>query len=580
MALRRTWRNPWLWPTTQLLVLLFPLVVAWRLELDLRSNADAQFAAELMVQFIRPWATAVALALGLGGRWFLPRGATDDPATILRAVSPRMLAVLLVVPVSLAIVQPLSPEALTGPWRELGLLMATLVVPAWAGSLFARLRGFGVVASLGLVALWLGVVFGGTQLFCRLGHLDQDALQMAVAASGVVGSIGLFLAATERVVAPLPRVFVGVGLLAWACSGAMIGWVQSPSLDVVWVHEIVASGGPGGRPVVLVKEPNLAMRLVEVDVVSGQPEPLGYNVRLVGAAADLRIEARVSLDVGLQKSVRLCGKNAEGERCVGARLQDDSPLLAFHGVLPVVLLKARHGLLVWDLATDAAWQVRRPDEVVRWPCFDQQQGIIWRIQTSAGPYRHERLALEDLPRPSDRAEPLDASRAVSSIPIDHGFRCTSGPERAATFISSRRLIGRKNTLFGPGLPPEGAFLGDTVGTTAWSGDGRTFMWQQGPAWARFYREGIGLSEPIRTDEMFTPTLSPNGELLVYATPAGVAYELVVRSVPDGAELLRRPTSSGAASWLGPKTLGRVEDGVLWAIDVATGAERVLFPTPQ
>jgi hypothetical protein len=583
MALpRRTWRNPWLWPVTQLGVLLFPLVTAWRLGLEVGSQADAGFAGDLMLDMVVVWATLCGLLLGLVPELFVAPASRGDRTAMVTAVSRRMFAVLVLVPLSIAIVEPpdlLNPGRV---WRQVTLLMAAVVVPTWAGMLLARVRGLGPVVTLVIVPTWGLVVIGGAVIAGRLAHLDSQALQTVAASAGVVGSIGLYLAVTETVTASLGRVLGAVALLAGALAATVTWWLAHPPLEMAWVVGPAGANSETSEIFIHVLEPNLHERIFSVDS-EGTVTPNPYGVVDVEFLGRWQVMALLSPDLPLvPRTVRLCASEAGREdRCVAARSRSRGVHVDTHGSVPLVLMVTRHAIVVWNLETDAAWQVRRPDHRVRWPCFDEDGGLIWRLQTEEGPYRHERLDLAGVP-PGDSSLPPEVSELVQPLPTDHGFQCRTGGGKGTVgrFVRGRKLVGRPHVLHGPGLPSGGAKLASTVGPASWSGDGRTFVYGIGRNQVRFYRPEFGLSAPVTLPNMVDPKLSPDGSLVAHSdgsTDGATAF--VVRSVPDGAVVLRFSSEASEPTWHGSGHMLRVEAGRLLVLDARTGLEKVVFPPP-
>ena len=559
------------------MVLLLPLVTAWRLGIELASELDEVIAAELIVNSVGLWAVGCGLLLGSAGELFVPAALRSDSDAVLSAVSRRMLAVLLIVPASLALVHPID-LASPGPyWRDLGLLMATVAVPGWTGTLLARMRGLGPLAAVGLVVPWGAAVFGGTWALCQIAYLDAAAVATPVAAAGVVGSIGLYLAVTERVTASLGRVFVAVGCLASGLGAALMLWLAHPDLAMAWITQPLRVHATDGEILVFAAEPNLRLRILSIG--ADGVERLPHGVVEVEYVDGQRIEARPTARLPFPaRTVRMCAVGPAGERCVGARYPADGVHIDVHGEAPLVLMVTRHAILAWNVRTDAAWQVLRPDDEVRWPCFDDGGGLMWRLRSQEGPYSQERLVLADLP-PGDRSDPPDVSAHVADLALGHPHQCREPQTTVGRLVRGRKLVGRPHTLLGPGLPPEGADLGPEMEKAFWSADGQTFMYAIDPAHVRFYRPETGLSDVLEIKWMKAPTLSPDGRLLAHAAgrlrDGGV--RLVVRRVPDGAVVASTVTESDRTLWVGNAALLRIVEGRLLRFDVVTGEDTTLFP---
>lgn len=578
----RTWRNPWLWPSTQAMVLLLPLLTAGRLAFSVESDLDAALASDLILKMTSIWAMSCALVLGAGPELFVPAASRADPEAKLAAVSRRMLAVLVVVPLSMAIADPPDVTNLAPAWRQLALLMATLVVPTWAGTLLARVRGMGPLRTIAVVPLWGVAVLGSTVVAGRFAFLDDGAILTAVAAAGVVGSIGLYLAATERVTASLGRVLVAVGVLAAALGSAVIGWMANPEAGVAWVLEPMVASSRTGEVFFSVQEPNLQPRIFSVQRTTGEVNRLRRGVWELELVGRWQVTALPSPALPfLPRTARLCKTRTGAEQvCVQASFPYSGTHVDKHGSLPLVLMVTRHAILVWNIESDEAWQVRRPEHVVRWPCFDDAGGVVWRLKTKEGPFLQERLVLDDLPSGSLRAPP-EVSGVVERLPLKHLFQCRA-PSRTPVgrLLRGRAAVGRPHVLHGPGLPDGKVELNPLLRGASWSKDGSTFMFGIDDDRIRFYRPEFGLSDPIVLPRLSAPSLSPNGALLAhYAGGSAAGHLLLVREVPGGAVVLETRTEASRTRWLDSEALLRVDAGRLIEMNARTGAETTLFPRP-
>ncbi len=580
---RRTWRNPWLWPATQLAVLLFPLVTALRLAAELHSEMDGVIGIELIVPLVSTWAALCGLVLGAGAEMFVPAAQREDPEAKLAAVSWRMLAVLVVVPLSLAIIQPPRLLDLGPEWRDIAVRMATVAVPIWAGTLLARSRGLGPLRTLLLVPAWGGAVLGAAVVAGRLAYLDDSAAQAVVAAAGVVGSIGLYLAVTERVTASLSRVLLSVGSLAVAICGAMILWFMHPPAELAWVEGLGGVSAASGEIFFDAQEPNRLTRIFALQTASGEIRRLPHGIRIMKVLGDQQLTSHPSARLPfLDRTTRMCAtRRGEEERCLGPAFPYEGTHIDVHGALPLALMVTRHAILVWDLGANQAWQVARPEAVVRWPCFDDAGGLIWRLQTAEGPFLQERLVLGELP-PGDASDPPEVSALARPLPMDHRFQCRPArPHTVGRLVRGRTLMGRPHVLFGPGLPGGRVELDSLSGESFWSDDGGTFLFKNDEQHLRFYRPEFGLSAPLLLPRETGSNLSPNGALLAHFTDAGPGgFPLLVRDVPDGTLLMSTTSDTPGTTWIGDDAVLVVRTGRLIRVDVPSGEETVLFPPPD
>jgi|GEM_PF-2381945 len=576
-------RNPLLWPAVQVLGLVLPLVVASRLNREVSDAMDRLVAADLFVGMVLPWALAIGLFLGLADDWFVPTDKAADASARLRATSWRMLGVLTVAPASLWVIQPPDVLAFSSHWRWMGAGLAVGVIPLWSVGSLVRARGLPRWSALVLSTGFAGTLAAGTMLLCRAAFLSEIAALSPLAATGVVASIGVYLAASERVDAGLSSVLVATGTLAVLLGGGMALVLAGAPIENVWVRDVVAMDVLGRRATVQVDQANIRGRRVEVSLQDGAPTPLGRRVRRVAYVGGVRLEAEAPwLGVlrGRRPGLRPCAVSPGGERtCVAATLTGGPTVIERHPRRPLGLVGDSSGLIVWDVAQSKVWQVQREGRL-RWPCFSEGGDVIWRIQMSDGPYQNEILRLASAPAGTPR-RPGEASRAVQALPLDHEERCAEGTASApsAQFVRGRQAVGRAASLRGPGLDEAGVELQGEVGLLSWSADGLTASVPLGrPRTLAIYRADLGLTPAAPLPRATAPTLSASGELLAFrAANDGMPYPVEVRAVPGLQRVWEGTSESTRVPWDGRGRLLRVEEGRLYTVDPLTGDDRLLFP---
>ena len=568
---------------TQVLILGLPLIISARLAWIVDGELDRVLAAELLVATVGPWAVALGLLLGVAGDSLGAQPAIAGSTVMVRGNSLRMLAVLGVVVVSLGLIEPLYTTELSSNWVHLGAWLAAGACPLWSTALLVRIRGQSRVRAL-LFAIGLVLVLaGGTAVMGRLLFLHHHAVLAPISAAGVVASIGLYLAVTERVVAPLRRVLSATGILAVGTGLSMTLVLTSAPMGSSWVYDCMAVDRSGARIALLVQEPNTRLRYVELSLADGSATRLPRRVSRVLYAGKHRAEIWSNwwgAMAGLELGSSLCRLDPSGERtCVDVPLEPGTLPIGAHPRRSLVFAGDFDSLVVWDLASDAAWTVERPGRI-RWPCLTGGGDLIWRVQMATGPYSHEILRLGSAPAGTSAA-PMDVSGLVEELELSHGERCAVDAQTPpqARFIRSRRAIGRVARVLGPGLPPEGQQISEEIGGVSWSGDGRTAALAVGrPRTVRFYREDLGLTDALAAPGLNAPAMSGDGSFLAHRSGSlSRQRKIIVRSVPDARVVLETTTEGSVPDWDGRGRILRIEDGRLRALDPASGQETLLFP---
>lgn len=582
MAETRRRRNRFLWPMTQVLFLFLPLIVAVQLAMESTEPLDQLVAADLVVALTVPWALLLCLILGVGGTWFVSSDLRGDGAAIIRATGLRLLAVLAVAPAALWAVQPLDLFDFESAWRRLGTWLAVGAVPLWASATLVRARGRRAWTAFAVAGGQTLVLTMGVGLVCRALFIHPLAALAPLASAGVVASVGTFLAVTERVPGRLREIVGAVFLLAGSTSTAMAFYLAHAPIESAWVVDIAAVD-PEGRVGLLVQEPNTELRILEVDLATGEVRALPRRVNRVMYVPGYRFELRASMTqilFGRQPSGIPCRTDADEHTvCADVAFPPGTSPVSTHPRLPLVVAGSARTLLGWNLRTDTVWSLAR-DRRIRWPCLTDAGDIIWRIQTTGGPYEHERLRLGGLAGGTPK-EPVDVTSAVESLPLDHGERCVADAVTStkAEFVRGRRAVGRVAMIAGPGLPAGGQPIPGEIGGVAWSGDGTTAALAIGrPRTVRFYREDLGLTEPVPVSRLLAPVLSRDGRWLAHRVDGTHSpYQIAVRSVPDAGLRVATTTEASRTMFDGRGRVLRIEDGRLRAVDPATGEDEVIFP---
>ncbi len=558
-----------MWFALPWLAVIFPLLTALRLRYEISGGGGLLTAASLYVAYVGP-------LFAFCGLWFGLRGAGSVQDILDRGGRP-FAALLVAVVAGLWLLMPFDLTLLDGPWRWLLGWIAAGGLPCFSATILLRTRGhrrrtaaLGGVSITALLGL-LGVVLGAEL------YLDPSALLLPVATAGLVASLGLVLSAWGTVTAPTGPLLATSGLLGALLAGASAWSVAHPpdhSAIVEWLDTIDPANN---RAVVGVVWPNVTgHRMVEVDLGTGEARPLPRSVDIVRYAAGVRVTSRrgaVGKALGREGTTSLCMERDGLEVCRSVFPAGRNVILDVHPGLPRVVASRGSRMFVWDLKDDIAWQVDRPGEWIRWPCFDEQGGVIFRVPQGEGPYRHERLELT----PGAEAAPL---------PFEHQHACLGGDggRPGVRFVRLRSRLKRPSLLFAAGLPEEGLVVPDPVIQTDWSGKGDLVVFlvdDPGPGLSMWlWREGeTELRGPLDAHNVPEVLLDWDGGLV--ASPLrhdGGSWSFLVRALPSGEVVDEGPIDGAPVRWTSEgRDLVFVQGGHLMRRDPRTRESTVLFP---
>jgi hypothetical protein len=550
---------------SRLLLIALPLLVA--LQLRGAAGYDDIVAADLYVTFAGPWSCLVGLLLALRPLGGAPLG----PEYLAR--SGRLMFVLLAaIPAGLLLLMPFDVGALQSPWRRLACWVGAGAVPLWASALRSSLVGRSrrrallesSLVTAGVAAAGLGIG--------ALHELDVWSLLTPMSVAGLLLAMGFVLASFEQVTAPTRWVLASAGTVALLVAEASAWMLATPPLSTAWVESIVSTDAATGRVVVSMRLPTRARSsLAEVELGTGAVDRLSPRLLWAGYAAGQRVSltrGRLASTLMQRRGYRLC---AEGLGCQGGFGTSRPPLPTAHPSAPFVLVWQAERLTVWGLADDQRWAVERPGEVIMWPCFEGDEAVLWRVRTSEGPYRNERLLLQ----PGAQVEQLAPGH-------DHSCLMPGESDSAITFVRGRRSVGKSPRLLGPGLPPEGHVFDTPVGHIARSTDGRRMVLVQFDPEAAAFRYDIarGLSDPApigANDQVF---LGETGEYAAYARhlPGTGHQSVTVHRFDDWSILAEFPTDATPIRLDPTHGLITIEEGRLHTHALPAGPARTLFPT--
>ncbi len=558
-----------MWFALPWLAISLPLLTSLRLRLEFPYDSDSAFDGALaLADAGGPYIAVLAFWFGLRPR------RREGASSVLDQGSGPMLILLSVALLSMALLIPFDIVSTRGPWRRIQAWIGAAALPLWAVSLLLRDRGasrrIAAASALGLVALLVaGSVTAGSLLL-----LDPWAQLLPLAAAGGVAAFGCVLAAWERVTASTTAVLAGTAVLSLSVALGAAWRVSSPPMASGQVVGVGAIDPGGERAVVAVLWPNVEpVRMAEIDLRQGTSTLLPPLTRQVRYAAGVRVSVRLgrlAYALGRSGPALICREDSgDGEVCGPALAEYAGTVLAPHPRLPKVLGSWHDRFVVWDLETGRSMHVERAGERLRWPCFDTEGGVIWRIQQADGPFLHERLT------PKGDVVPLA---------IGHRHHCMEETPQppAARFERGRTTIGKVSTLQGDALPEGTLDLPGTVQLMRWSKDGQTAAMyvEEGPDRysVRFWTAAGGLSGPIAVDGLSNLLVDGAGRYVSWMLPAGrgrLRYE--VHAVPGGKLVDAGPAETGAMAWSDDERLLIHQAGRLLWRDPVRRVDEILFP---
>ena len=555
------------------ILLVLPILAGARLRTASGGNGDV-IAADLLVDMAGPGLALLAFAVGAGARIALPRECRGDTALLRRASTWRMLAIVAAATIGLRLVFPFEFLDISGPWRRMAWWCLGVAIPSWAAGLFALVRGrhtavAGLAAALAavtapLVATGLGMAY----------ELPLGALVVPGAVCGLVLGGGIAFASWFGVAARgavvLPFLSALSVLPAWAVAyqhatvpiesleaGQIIDWDSSRRRALLQVYRL----------------DTVTHRIAEVNLETGKSELLPPRHLVATFAGGTRVTVRrtrwaYATSRGQPRALcRTLPGDPELHCLDGVLPADGGVILTPHPSRPLVLATTFDRILVWNLETGELHTRIEQDSRIRWPCFADEETVLYRIQRAVGPFSQYTLPLDSL-------EP-------QLLPDGHDVQCTPNVQAspAARFIRGTKRLSKPSRILAAGLPPEGVVVLGPVIVAAWSGDGETLalLFQQrmnnlgayNPKWGFMPRATIPPTSDIH--------VSRNGEMLAFAVESpGGEWRVEVVNLPEGDHVSRFASDSNILFW-DDSGLLVVDRRQLLRIEPRTSDRAVLFP---
>ena len=559
------------------LLLALPVLSGMRLRLQ-GASADSVVSADTLVDMAGPGLALLAIAVGAGARFALPRECRTDPKVLLRASTIRAVALFAAAAIGLSIVFPLDLITPGGPWRRMIFWSLGVALPTWSGGLYALVRGrstfIALVAAFGLGSVPTLVAIGIGMAYMA----SAGALVMPAIGAGLVAGGGAAVAAWFGVTAPGWRVLAALSLASTAPAWAVSKHQADAPVETLDVDGLVAFDPVRRRATLRVSRlDTFTRRLAEVSLVDGSTELLLPVEATLTYAAGTRVTARRSRwqHATERKAPRaFCRETAPGNRTVEC-LPDVFPaqgwvILEHHPREKLVLGSTPDRIIVWDLTTGETSRFIEHDKAIRWPCFQRGRAVLFRLQQAVGPFTQHSIDLD--------------TGVTSLLDEDHNRQCAPDVqvEPYARFLRGRLRLDKASRVVAPGLPEGGVTLRGNVRIAKWSADGATlallFDGEDGNLGA--YSEAWGLMPRVTLKGPPDIALSEDGSLLAYlGTDPGdpdAPPTTQVIALPSGEHVDSTRADTHQIWWDQDKILF-IRDRRLIRRDPRTGREEVLFP---
>ena len=467
---------------------------------------------------------------------------------------------------------PLGPM-----WRMLAWL-GGLGLPMWANALFLRLEGEFTLKTLAR-AVGIGAISAGTAVLAGvLLVLPILGMLVPVAVGGFVYALGMAVASWRDVDAPVgggarpwSEVMLVTAVISLAVALTLAIRIANPPTDTLYVDSI-QNFDPAGQRLAfsVVRRASMLQNVAELDLVSGEWWEFGRRDMQIAYAAGRRVIARasgLSYTLGTNGGVTLCREGHEGIDCGPSLGPDRGLLLRGHDSEPLVAANRGSELIAWNVEDDRRWRVERPGATIRWPCFAAGPSLYFRVQRDEPPYDQELLLLDER-----GADP-------SPLPLVHEYGCedTGRDPRSARFDRGRRRANQPSVVRGPGLPPDGYVIEESVVSASWSDDGSVLAMVMENSTVRYCRPDLGVTDPLPMESHGTVTLNPSGTLAANQYVVGRSSRFKVRTVPGHEMVLSAQRNDGPILWDRADRLVTLVQGRIVRFDPATGESEVLFP---
>lgn len=555
------------WLFLQVSAAVLPALTAARLQVEMGGAGLEALEGRVFVSYAGPFVLLWSLTLGLR--------LVPAPAGSVPALSSRLLGALLFTSTALGLWFLQAPDLsvqLTSWWT---LLFWLFGLAAPLGVFADRCRDVGYSAFFSLAILGGAVGLGGllTVATSAAFLLPLETMRIPVVVGGIVFTVALTLLRSLTSPPSTRRALFVVSLVALASQGVVAQKLSHRSFESGYVTGLVALDQEHGKALVRLQRLSIPIEsFVEIDLKTGETTELSRRTIDAGYAGNIRVELRrssLAVVLGRHDGQRVCYGKADAMVCSG-RLRGAQPYRLTTHPREARVLAARPGLAqVMDLGSGATWSYTEDEGGIRWPCFAEDDKVLFRVDRGTFPYAQLALSL------------VAGSSGVVGLPLGHELQCLarSSVPPEVRFIRGRRAESRPSRILGPGLPVPGLDLGFSVGVSSWSGDGTVLGLLYEKGWFHRFRLDDGFSEPVLLGSTGTPVLNFDGSRIAHVVGRGEeGMMLFVRALPSGTVLAEHVVQASAADWDYRGDLLLIQGWTLRRLDLRTGQVTDLFPS--
>jgi len=559
-------RSAWLFLQVSAAVL--PALTAARLGVEMDRVGLSALEGAVFVAYAGPFALLWSLTLGLR---LLPAPAGSVPA-----LSSRLLGALLFASTTLGLwfLQPPDLSVQLTLWWSLMFWLLGLAAPL--GVLADRFRsvGYSVFSSVLLLGSAAGLAGLLAVATAAALVLPFETMRIPAVVGGTLFAVGLALLRSSSSQLPARRALLVVSVVALLAQGLAANKIAQPSFETGYVTGLVSLNQEHGKALVRLEKLSIPIEsFVEIDLRTGRSTELSRRTVDVGYAGNIRVSLRrssLAVVLGRHEGQRLCHDRAETTVC-GERLRGGKSYeVTTHPWAGRVLATRSGHTHVLDLATGTTWSYTEDEGRIRWPCFAEEDKLLFRVDRGTFPYAQLALNL------------VAGSTSPEGLPLGHELQCLarSSVPPEVRFVRGRRRESRPSRILGPGLPVPGLDLGFSVLVSSWSGDGIVLGLLYEKGWFHRFRLADGFSEPVLLGATEPPVLNSDGSRMAHVVDGGKgAMELFVRALPLGNVIAEQLVQVSDTAWDYGGGLLLIQGWTLRRLDLETGDIVDLFPSP-
>ena len=451
------------------------------------------------------------------------------------------------------------------------LQISGAVLPALTA---VRLRGEGWGIWSSLVGLLLGslAVFFAALVMGTAATLPPRSMGIPLAVGGAVFAAGVAFGRPKELGVSIAQFLSLACFLALMAQGAVTLRIAHPQVESSYVTGIVDTDIERLHTIIRLDRVALPFEgFGEVNTSTGAFDEFSRRTLDAGYSGNRRILLeRPSLSVALGTHVgqRLCHEGEEGLQCSDTLPGDRRYILDTQRGDSKVLAMRSDRIEVWDYVSKQRWSFSESEGRILWPCFAEENQLLWRVDRGSFPYVQLVRSLDD------------ENSTVRILQPGHEIQCLArvDEEPAFRFVRGRRREQRPSRLRGPGLPETGIDLGFSVLVAAWSADGKSLGIAHEGVWFQRFRMSEGFAEPVFLGPTEPPVMNLDGSQFAHLVSRGPqSQELFVRDLPAGKVLLRSPVQRLRVDWNNRGEVLFVDSWGLFGGDPNTGEVRRIFP---